>query len=172
MSTAQLHGIINVLNRANALFQCAYGVQQKRNEQAVDDEAGPVGGANRGLSNARCKRDCVFFYLFVGGDGANYFDQLHDRNRIEKMEAEEAVRALRERGHLRNGKRRSVAREDSVLGANLVECGPQFSLGGQLLDDGFDDQIAIFQVLEAWGAVKAASTLIAIRRRERALVHQ
>src|SRR6202041_3905188 len=116
MSTTQLHGIINVLNRADALFQCAYGVQQKRNEQAVDDKASPVGGANRGLSNARCKRDCVFFYLFVGGDGAYHFNQLHHRNRIEKMEAEEAVRALSERGHLRDRKRRSIAREDGVLG--------------------------------------------------------
>src|SRR5271155_1680410 len=75
-------------------------------------------------------------------------------------------------GHFGDGKRRSVAGENRVRWADVIERGPQLALGGQLLDNRFDDQIGILQVLQVGCDAQASANLIAITGRKRAFVHQ
>ena len=58
------------------------------------------------------------------------------------------------------------------FGQILSSARPEFALCGQLLDDGFDDQVAIFQVFEVRGAAQTAADLIAIGGAESSLLDQ
>src|SRR5271155_4497963 len=96
VAAAELHGIINVLDGANARFEGADGIEQIWHEQAIDDEAGAIGGAHGRLAETRAESDGCFIHRWIGGDGADYFHQFHHWDGIEKMHAQETVGALRE----------------------------------------------------------------------------
>src|SRR6202140_1529823 len=57
MPAAKLHGIVDVFNGADALFKGAYGVEQVRDEEAIDDEAGAVVGAHRRFAELYAQRN-------------------------------------------------------------------------------------------------------------------
>ena len=88
------------------------------------------------------------------------------------MKPQKTVGPLRERRHLRNRKRGRIARENRSLRANLIQRAPQFALRRQLLDDRFDHNIAILQVLQIRRPAQASSHFVAFRLRQRAFVHQ
>src|SRR6202167_5295374 len=172
MAASELHRIIYVFDGADAFFQRAHSIEQIRHEQTVDDETGAIGGAHERLAETCGERDGGFIYFRVGCDGADYFHQLHDRHRIEKVHAQETVRTLRKHGHFGDGERRSVAGENGVFGTNFIERGPELALRGQLLDDRFDYQIGILQVFQMGGAAQASANQIAIGGSKRTFIHQ
>ena len=88
------------------------------------------------------------------------------------MQAKEAVRTLGEGGHLGDRKRGGVAGEDGVFRADCVESGPEIFFRGKLLDDGFDDEVGVFQILEIGGSFQAAAGLVAIGGSESALIDE
>src|SRR5712664_1412343 len=57
---AQLHRLIDVLDRPDTFFQRANRIQQIRHQQPVDDEAGAVMRAHRCLSELRSERHHLF----------------------------------------------------------------------------------------------------------------
>src|SRR5216683_7512738 len=75
ISAAQLHGVVDIGNRAHAFFIGADGIQQIRHQQAVHDEAGLVAGAHRRLAQAFAKFESGLEGRFAGGDGAHHLDQ-------------------------------------------------------------------------------------------------
>src|ERR1700722_3653922 len=172
MAAAELHRIVDVFDGADALSQGGKGADQKRNEQAVDDEAGAVGGAYRSFAHAMREGDRVFLDFFVGGDGTDHFDQFHNRNRIEEVETEKTVGPLGERGHFRDRQGRRVAGKNRVLRADFVERGPNFAFGRELLNDRINNKVAIFQVFEVGGATQTAANLIPVLGGKRAFIDQ
>src|SRR5262249_6130675 len=93
-----------------------------------------------------------FKYLIAGGDGAHNLYQLHQRYRIEKVQPNKAILPLRGSGNLRDGNRRSVAGKDCVFLDDGVERRESLLLLSQVLDDGFNDDVAVGQVLRIGGA--------------------
>ena len=90
-------------------------------QQAIDDEAGLVAGAHRNFAELGAELDRRVVDLGRGGDGLHHFHQLHHRNGIEEVQADEALGALGRRHQLGDGDRRSVGGEDRVLLDDGVE---------------------------------------------------
>src|ERR1700719_1341048 len=163
MSATELHGVVDVFDGADAFFERADGVEQIGHEKAIDDESGAVVGAHRRFPELRAERHHFFIYRRISGNRFYNFHKLHHRNRIEKMEADEALRALGGRGDFGDGQRRSVTGKNRGGGAKGIERAEKLTLGGKLLDDGLDDYIAILQIVERSGAFKAAANFIFLR---------
>src|ERR1700730_4010965 len=112
MPAAQLHRIVDIFNRPDAFFECANGIEEVRNQKPVDDKSRAVVRANRRLTQLRAQSYHFFVHGGVRGDGFHNLDKLHHRNRIEKMQANEAVGTFGRGGNFRNGERRRIAGED------------------------------------------------------------
>src|SRR5260221_136991 len=68
IAAAELHGVIDVGNRANAFFVSADGVQKIRDQQPVDDKARLVTGANRDFAKALAEVICSVKGSVAGRD--------------------------------------------------------------------------------------------------------
>ena len=108
----------------------------------------------------------------IRGNRANQFHHFHHRHGIEEMHADEAIGARRERGHLRDGKRGGVAGENRLLRTDLIERAVKLALCRKLLDDGLDDDVAVFEIIEIGRAAQAGARFVAVRRLQRALLHK
>src|SRR6267142_6007538 len=157
MTAAELHGIVNVLDGADALFKSANRVEKIGNEQTIDDETGAVVSAHRRFAELGAERDHLFVYGRIGGDGLYDFDQLHHGNGIEKMQTDKALRSLGSGGDFGDGERRSVAGKNRGRRAQRIERAKKLTLGGKLLDDGLDDDVAIFQIVQRSSALQASA---------------
>ena len=86
-------------------------------------------------------------HVVGGGDGAHHFDQLHERHRIEEVQSDEALRALGRSQKLGDRNGRGIRSEDGVLLHDAVERGVHLFLFADVFDYGFDDDVAVGQVL-------------------------
>ena len=79
---------------------------------------------------------------------ADEFDQRHDRDRTEEMHADEPGATFpRDRlGQPMDRDRRRVRGEDGGFGRHAIELAPQGRLDGEVLEDGFDDEIGVGRV--------------------------
>src|SRR5712671_6639757 len=161
MAATKLHGIIDIFDGAHALFESANGVEKIGNEQTIDDEAGAVVSAHRRFAELGAERDHLFVYSRIGGDGLYDFDQLHHWNGIEKMQPDKALRSLG--GDFGDSERRSVAGKNRGRRAQCIERAKKLTLGGKLLDDGLDDDIAIFQIVQRSSALQSAANFSFLR---------
>src|SRR5216684_2453823 len=84
VTAAQLHRIINILNRPDAFFQRANRIHQIRHQQPVDDEARAVMCAHRSLAELRPKRHHLFVNRRLRRNRPHHLDQLHHRYGIEE----------------------------------------------------------------------------------------
>ncbi len=103
-----------------------------------------------------------------GGDGAYDFDQFHQRYRIEKVQADEALGALyrgQEFGHRDRG---SVGGEDGIFLHDAVERGIHLLLFFHVLDDGFDDDVAVGEVRLVGRALKPGADRVFLLGRDAA----
>ena len=73
-------------------------------------------------------------------------DQRHDRDRVEEVEADEALGVLQLRADLVDRQRRGVGREDRVVGDVLLDLGEDLLLDAELLEHGLDDPVAVGEV--------------------------
>src|SRR5438132_7113780 len=84
VAAAELHGLVDVLDRADALLVRADGVEDVGHEQPVDDEAGVVAARHWLLAERLGEGVRAVEGLVAGDDGAHHLDQLHQRHWIEK----------------------------------------------------------------------------------------
>lgn len=148
VATAELHAVVDVLLGGDTGLERADGVEQVRHEQEVDDEAGRVLRLDHDLADLLAEGAGALEDLVRRREGAHDFDQLHERDGVEEVQTHEVLGALRGGGHVTDGQRRGVRREDRVLGADLVERREQLALDLEVLDDRLDDQIAVAHVGE------------------------
>src|SRR5579872_662144 len=86
VAASQLHGLIDIFNRAHAFFIGAHRVQQVGHQQPVYDEAALVAGTHRHLAHALAKIVGSFVDLVGGGDSAYHLHQHHEGNGSEKVQ--------------------------------------------------------------------------------------
>src|SRR5579863_174050 len=165
IAAAELHRVVNVFDGGDAAFQHAHRIEKIRHKQTVYNEAGAVGRSHGHFANAAREGDGLVVDLRVRGNGADHFYQLHQRNRIKKVQTDETLRALGEKGHLGNRQRRSVAGENCLLAADFVERRVQLALLRQLLDNHLDNQGRIFQIFQFGRSMKARSRCVTVASR-------
>ena len=97
--------MINILNGPDAFFQCANRIQQIRHEQPIHDEAGTVMRAHRRFAQLRAKCNHLFVNHRFRRNRSHHLDQLHHRDRIEEVQPDETLRALRSGSDFRDRQR-------------------------------------------------------------------
>src|SRR4029077_11856326 len=123
VAAAQLNGIVDVGSRAHTLFIGADGIEQVRHQQPVYDEPGLVASADWNFAQFFGELVSGVIDLVSRGDGAHYFDQFHQRHGIEKVQADETLRAFGGGQKLGNRNGRSIGSKDSVFLYHTVERG-------------------------------------------------
>src|SRR5712672_2997717 len=123
----------------------------------MDDEASAVMSAHCRFAELGAERDHLVVYSGISGDGLYDFDQLHHRNGIEKMQPDESLRSLGGGGDFCDGEGRSIAGKNRGRRTQCIERAKKLTLGGKLLDDGLDDDVAIFQIVERSGAFQVSA---------------
>ena len=168
---AALHRGVDVLARGGAVLQHAHGVVEVREQQGVDDEAGAVGDLDGVLAAGRGERHRRLDRVVAGGERADDLDELHQRRRVEEVDAADPVRALGGDRHLDDGQRRGVGGEDAVGLDDLLQLGEQLALGGEVLDDALDHEVAVGEPAEVVGGGDAGERGVAVGLLELALGH-
>ena len=141
MVHAELHDSVHGFGGGDAFHDAIGGFIDERHEDAVTDKAGSV-----------IHGDGLFFELFgelhgglergvAGFEGADDFDEDHDRDRIHEVHADKAVRTIRERGEGGDGDRRSVAGEDHAGPHDAVGILEHDALDFEFFGDGLNDEI-------------------------------
>src|SRR6266550_8154796 len=87
----QLHRIVDVLDRPDALFQRTNSIQKIRHEQSIHNKAGAVLRAYGGLAQFRAKRHHLVVNRRLRSNRPHHFHQFHHRHRIKKMQTDETL---------------------------------------------------------------------------------
>src|SRR5438445_1299509 len=172
MPATQLHRIINILARSNALFQRANLIKQIRHQQSVHDKSRRIVRPHRRLPQLCAKPHHLVVHCRVRRNRPHHFHQLHHRHRIKKVHLHKPLRPLRRSRNLRNRQRRSIARKNCARWAKLVERAKQFPFRRKLLDDRFNHQIAAFQIFYRRSAFQSPPNLALRRLGNRSLFDQ
>ena len=158
MGSTQLHAGVDVFGGGVATLEHPHGAQQVGHEQHVDDETSPVlrrddrladdigGEAGDPVDNCR-----------QGAYRGDDLDQLHDRSRIEEMEADNLLGSTRTHRYVDDGNRRRVGGQDGLGGRDHpVQLGEHLGLESKVLDDGLDDQVTVGEIGEIGGERQVA----------------
>ena len=121
-------------------------VEQVGEEQPVDDEAGLVGDLDRGLAQRRAPGARALGDPVAQRLREAELDQLHPRDRVEDVKAEEALRRRRRARASSAIESEEVVVARSASGAALAERREQLGLRVGVLDDRLDDEVAAGEV--------------------------
>ena len=83
--------------------------------------------------------------FFARRNRTHNLDQLHDRDGIEEVKPDEAIGPGMRR-HVRDGQRTRIRREDRALSTEPVELSEECVLHFEILDDRFDDDVAVTEI--------------------------
>ena len=140
---ARLRRVIDGFDCARPSLEHADGVERRVQEQpAVDDEAGGVLDDDRIFTQVLAKS---FKQLQAGVGGSRsrrLVDQLHDRRRVEEVQAGDAVAFFAHRHHRCDGQGRGVGSQQRIGAANRLQAAEQRLFRFDVLDDKLDDEIA------------------------------
>src|SRR5260370_4069080 len=109
MPATQLHGIVDVLDGADALFQRPYRIQKIRHQQPVHNKTWAVIRAHRRFTQLHANRHHFFVHGYVRRNRSHYLDQFHHRHTIEEVQPYQPLHPLRTRGNVPDRQRRHVA---------------------------------------------------------------
>src|SRR5947199_600949 len=112
IAAPELHRLVDIRHAPHAALYRPDRVEQIRDEQQIDDEAGGVLRGHGLLAERPGEREGAFKGLCRGGYGPNDLHEWHERHGIEEMQADEAVSSLRGRRHRRDREARGVRGED------------------------------------------------------------
>ena len=144
---AEAHDRVDILRLGDALHPRVERFIDHRHQHAVGDEAGPVVGGVGLLAHLLRQVDGPLCDLGAGREAVDDLDELHDRDGVEEVHADDALsRAgsgdLGRRRDLRNRDGRGVRREDDVVAIEcLGELGKELCLDLRVLDGRLDDPV-------------------------------
>ena len=138
----------------------------------VDDEAGRVFAAHRRVAEAPGERGQRVARPRLGEDAVHHLDHLHDRHGVEEVIAGDAAGTLARRRHRGHRQRGRVRCEDAVTLDGLLEGREELLLCAQVLDDGFDDDVAGGKAFHRIDDLDSADARIRRGGTEPALFHQ
>ena len=114
----------------------------------VDQETGHVGGADHavaGLAN-QCRQSLADD--LVGPGTGDDLGDLHQRHRVEEVQAGDPARRPTAGGNVGDRQRRGVGREDGPGADQIFKRGEQGALDVEPLDDRLDDHVAVLQAFK------------------------
>ena len=123
---------------------------------------GSIGRGDRLLAERLREGEHGLVGVIARRQGAYHLDELHQRHRVEEMQAAEPVRPLRRRGELGDAERRGVREKDRVRLHERLERGVGLALLLQVLDNRLDDEVARSQRVERRGAGEVAERRVAL----------
>ena len=108
MTAAEPHRGVDVVTAREALLVHSDRVQHVGHEQPVHHEPGRIADRDHRLSDRAAPVGREPVGLVAGGERAHDLDQLHERDRVEKVEPQETIGPSREGGELGDRKARRV----------------------------------------------------------------
>jgi len=109
---------------------------------------GLSGGSDRFLAERLCEGQYACVRIIAGRQPANDFDELHDRHRIEEMQARKTIGPPCSGRQLGDAQRRRVRAENGRVCHDVVELLVDRGFLLDVLDDRFDDEVARLEILE------------------------
>ena len=144
-AAAELHGRVDVLAGGVAALEHRDGVVEVAEQQRVGDEAGPVADRDVDLAEPGAQRLHVGDHLGRGDHGADDLDQLHDRRRVEEVDADHLVGpVVATEISVTSASEVLVARIASRL-ADPVQLGEDPLLEVEVLGHRLDDEVDVAQ---------------------------
>ena len=137
----------------------------------VDQKARRVWGLSRKVTSRLGQRTQALHHLHLGTFTAHHLDDLHQRYGVEEVKTGNPLGVLASAGDLRDGQRRRVGSQYRARRNDGFQLAKQPLLGLQVLDDGFDQQIATGQGFQAGGGLHARQGLFQLLGAELALGH-
>ena len=136
---------VDVVGGPEALLVRPHGFGQERHQDAVDDEPGPVGRDDDLFAERRAELADGGFGRVTRVARPDELDERHDRHRAEEVHPDEPLAAVAgdRFGQSVDRDRRGVRGEDRFRARDRVELPPQGRLDGEVLEDGFDDQVDV-----------------------------
>src|SRR3954452_16353791 len=131
-------------------------------EDAVDDEAGSLGAADRLLADLLGKVVGVLHRLLGRLVALDHLDQAHHRRGVEEVEAHDLLGAAGGLAHLGDRESARVRGEDRVAGSDLVELCEHGLLDLHPLGHGLDDEVDVAEALVLGGPVDATEELLGL----------
>ena len=168
---AAAHAGVEILGADARLVEHADAVVQKRDQDAVDHEAGGVVTADRRLTDARAE-GVRRLERIVGRElGSHDLDERHQRGGVEEVHADDALRPFRGGGDLRDGESGGVRGQHRLRPADSLERREELPLRLELLDDRLDHELAAGEVLEVGSQGEAAERGVDRRLIQLAFLH-
>src|SRR5688572_12198054 len=150
MAAALDHAGVDVLRRREARLHHPDRRQQVRDQQRVHDEPGAVLALDHALvEQVGGERPRALDGLGARHQAGDQLDQPQHRHGVEEVDADHLLGPPCRRAELHDRDRAGVAGEDRPVGHDVpVELAEDRHLRRLVLDDGFDDQLAIGEVGE------------------------
>src|SRR5581483_6466374 len=162
ITATKLHGIVDIRNRANTLFVSADRVQQVGDEEPVHDEPGFVTRPDGNLAQFPAKFGSRLVNVGSCRNSFYYFDKLHQRDGIEEVHPDHSLRTLHRRKQFRNGDGGGIRREYRFFLNDRIDGCEHFLFFGNILDDGFDHNVAVGKIFFFRRAFQACSYRIRV----------
>ena len=146
MPGPQAHAVVHGGRRHARLLHEPDRVEEVGEEQAVDDEAGRVRHLDRGLVERSAPGPRPVGQAVARALRNAELDQLHARDRVEDVKAEDAIGRSGAVAEVGDRERRGRGREVGVR-RRLRERGEELALRVGVLGDRLDDQVAAGELL-------------------------
>src|SRR5690606_24320549 len=147
-ATHVAHDAVDILRLCDALAQDADALGEAA-AAVIDDEARRVAAAHGDAALALADDHQRLSHPGCGEHAVDHLDQLHQRYRIEIVQAGDARLVLADGRDLRDRQRGGVGGEDRVGAADGVEGREQVLLDLEILEHRFDDDLAIAERFDA-----------------------
>jgi len=172
IAAAELHRLVDVLQRREPALVDADGIEEIRHEQTIDDERRRVLRLHGNLADRAHPFGGLPDGDVVGEQRPHDLDQLHQWHWIEEVEADDLSRTLGGGGHGGDVARRGVRGQQRVRRADAVELGEGLVLQCLVLGHCLHDEIGGLEVFEPRGAGDPAERLVLDPRFELAFGHE
>jgi hypothetical protein len=136
---AERHAQVDVLGAHPGLLLQGDGAEEVGEEQAVDHEAGQIGHFDGGLAERLAEPAGALAGAVGRGLREGELDELHLRDRVEDVQADEAVLRARGPGEALDRQRRRRARQQRVVAGDHAEVAQDAGLDLLVLADRLDD---------------------------------
>ncbi|ORE92369.1 hypothetical protein ATO13_15644 [Stappia sp. 22II-S9-Z10] len=150
---AEPHPGVDRLHRADALVQRIDRLVDHRQEDAVDDEGGKILRRRRHLAETRHEAGGELEGLVRRRNAAHQLHELHHRDGVHEMDADEPFRPVRRRGEAGDGDRRGVGGEHRFGLQERADLRIDLALHLLVLGHRLDDEVDVRQLVEIFGRV-------------------
>ena len=172
MAASELHRAIDVGHAADPVLDSANGVEEIRDQEQIDEKPRGVLRSHGLLAQRLGEGKGAAVRLVRRGHRAHHLDELHQRDRVEEVESDESVAALRGGGHRGDREARCVRGEDGATPAQAVELVPEGVLELEVFGHRLENDVAPLEVAGVGGEAQPLEGRVPVRRSELPLLDE